>query len=160
MGTCNKLRISLSTRAIFCSRLFLDLWIYVERLCLCKCIVDRLYGYFWIYESVLTLDKLCKCIVDKLYNVDMLFLDLWICDMCILMRIIEVLKQVMNLWQVVIYESTICVFLDLWTHNRLWFFFFFLWIYYNVYFWIFVVEQKQVIKNVKCKSRLWFFSCL
>ena len=99
MGTCNKLWITLSTRAIFCSRLFLDLWICV--------------------------DKLCKCIVDKLYNVDMLFLDLWICDMCILMRIIEVLKQVMNLWQVVIYESTICVFLDLWTHNRLWFFFFF-----------------------------------
>ena len=52
IGTCNKLRISLSTRAIFCSRLFLDLWIYVDRLC--KCIVDKLYGYFWIYESVLT----------------------------------------------------------------------------------------------------------
>ena len=81
MGTCNKLRISLSTRAIFCSSLFLDLWICVDRLRLCKCIVDRLYGYFWIYESVLTLDKLCKCIVDRLYNVNKLFLNLWICDM-------------------------------------------------------------------------------
>ena len=157
--------------------LFLDLWICVDKLC--KCIVDRLYSYFWIYESVLTtrqvvqmycwqviwlfldlwicVDMLCKCIVGRLFIVDRLFLDLWICDMCILMKIIEALKQIMNLWQNVIYESTICVFLDLWTHNWLWFFFFFWWIYYNVYFWIFVVEQKQVMKNVKCKSRLWFF---
>ena len=52
IGTCNKLRISLSIGAIFCSRLFLDLWICVDKLC--KCIVDRLYSYFWIYESVLT----------------------------------------------------------------------------------------------------------
>ena len=133
MGTYNKLQITLSIGAIFCSRLFLDL-------CIC-------------------VDKLCKCIVDKLYTVDRLFLDLWI-YMCILMRKIKAPKQVMimNLWQVVIYESAICVFLDLWICNRLWFFFFFFgWICYNVYFWIFVVEQNQVMKILKCKSRLWFF---
>ena len=162
MGACNKLQISLRLWALeqfFCSRLFLDLWICVDRLRLCKCIVDRLYGYFWIYESVLTLDKLCECIVDRLYNVNRLFLDLWICDMCILMRIIEALKQVMNLWQVMIYESAICVFLDLWICNRLWFFFFFFiwWISYNVYFWIYVVKQKQVMKNVKRKAGCDFF---
>ena len=119
MGTYNKLQITLSIGAIFCSRLFLDLWICVDKLC--KCIVNKVYGYFWIYESMLTLDKLCKCIVDRL------FLDLWI-YMCILMRKIKAPKQVMimNLWQVVIYESAICVFLDLWICNRLWFFFFFL----------------------------------
>ena len=57
-----------------------------------------------------------------------------------------------------IYEFAICaVFLDLWICSRLWFFFFFWWICYNVYFWIYVIEQKQGMKNVKCKASCDFF---
>ena len=133
MGACNKLQISLRLWAL--EQFFaLDyLWIYESVLTGCACAnvlltcYIMLTGYFWIYEYV----------------------------MCILMNIIEALKQVMNLWQVVIYESAICVvFLDLWICNRLWFSF--LWICYNVYFWIYV-EQKQVMKNVKCKIGCDFF---
>ena len=118
MGTCNKLQISLSIGAIFCSRLFLDFWICVDRLC--KCIVDWLYTVDMSFFGFMTIlyvyfnenNEAPKLVMnlwhsDRLWFMNLRYLYFWIyeyvigCDfflgskagyVSILMRIIEALK--------------------------------------------------------------------